>query len=862
MPTISDRPRSAGGTPRSGTVSDRPRSASGGSSTRARTSSAPRGLTVGGRTFGSSDVTRRIAQAADRNVGAGPAFTPVRALLDAASTPAYVIGNLVAGRPGEAARNLYTVGQSGRKTFVSDALRERGMLPGGTLGTILGLGLDVVTDPTTYATLGGAAAARTAGAGASRMLTEAARQAAREGKRVPISTAARAAAMREAELARIPPAVSIGFRVPLTRGKVIPVAESKLLARAGQRVARTIGDTRIGENLREVFLPAGAGSKQAHRIGMASRRAGEAEKRVISRQAAAFQREVARTAKREGVDLSDAYRGLTKYLDAPDRNPLPDAFKGLSEDARAFLDDLRRLEDEAGVERGLVPDYVPHLPASGRERRKYERMFDVPPGSPLFFQKERTLPDLDAWEAAGLRPEYNLARLLEVRGHASVDARVMRAFEESVSDLDLAAPDVRRVLEQVRPAMSSNYAVEDAKRFVNAVGSSWKALALTSPGYHMRNLQSDLLSAYWAGARNPTSYLQAVRVLRGKGGPVTIRGQKYTPQELVALAESSGAIRLGQAGREIRGELAEAGGEKVRRPGVRPSRPGQGKIARGSQAVGEAREDMVRLGTFIERLKAGDDALTAAQRTRDFLYDYGDVGRFVRAARRFWLPFITFPTKAVPMLGRVAVQRPGTLANLNKSINALNQAAGDPDMSLLPLGQRSSFAVPAPQLLRRIIGAPQGQPLLFNPEQVLAYGALNQFDPTNVTRSAGGLLNPIPKSLIEGGTDYSFYFGGRQGDRVKAPAVINALARLGVPIPNYGPKPVSYPPGSPPVPGYWRNLDLALRIFPPFSQSAGLIPGGGTETTRLPYLRYFGGVSISPYDAAREAYFAQRYGRR
>ena len=133
MPTISDRPRSAGGTPRSGTVSDRPRSASGGSSTRARTSSAPRGLTVGGRTFGSSDVTRRIAQAADRNVGAGPAFTPVRALLDAASTPAYVIGNLVAGRPGEAARNLYTVGQSGRKTFVSDALRERGMLPGGTL---------------------------------------------------------------------------------------------------------------------------------------------------------------------------------------------------------------------------------------------------------------------------------------------------------------------------------------------------------------------------------------------------------------------------------------------------------------------------------------------------------------------------------------------------------------------------------------------------------------------------------------------------------------------------------------------------------------------------------------------------------
>lgn len=793
--------------------------------------------------------------------GVGPGFTPIRVLLDATSAPAYTIGNLVAGRPGEAAKTFLSAGQWGKKTLLSDALRERGALPGGWAGTALGLGLDIATDPTTYVTFGAGGAAKAAAKqGASQVLTRAAREAAKKGERVALTDVAKASAMGERAAAGVDRSLTVGFRVPFTRGKVVPLAESKKAARAGAKVADAIGSTRIGENLREVFLPAGSGSKVAHRVGSDVRRYGDTEKRVVSQQAVRYQREVAKAAKASKLSEADAHKALVRSLDQPEKYPVPEGLSHLRDDASRILDDLRRMEDTAGIDRGLVPDYVPHLPANANERRKMERLFPLDPDRPFFFQKSRELPNLDAWEAMGLKPEYNLSRLLEVRGHASVDARVLKAFDDVVADLPVSSVDVARVKEAMRPAISGHFAIEDTKRFVNSVGSSWKALALLSPGYHARNMQSDLVSAYWAGARNPLSFIQAAKALTGRGKPIRIGDETFSADELIALAESSGAIRLGQSGKEIRGELAEAGGARLARSGLRPSRPGHGKLSRGSQAVGNAREDMVRLGTFIERMKAGDDAMQAAKVTRDFLFDYGDVGKFVQAARKFWMPFITFPSKAIPMVGRQVITRPGTLATTNKVTQALNEAAGDPDLSLLPMGARSSFAVPAPGWVRKAIGAPDDQALLFNPESVLAYGSANLADPTNPLRGAGGLLNPIPKAAIEGKTGYSFYFNGPGGKTVKSPAIINLLAKHGIPIPGAGQKTSQYTGETSDV--YSRNLDLALRIFPPFSQSASLIPGGGSDTTRLPYLKYFGGLTISPYDQSKAAFYAEKYGRK
>jgi len=87
-------------------------------------------------------------------------------------------------------------------------------------------------------------------------------------------------------------------------------------------------------------------------------------------------------------------------------------------------------------------------------------------------------------------------------------------------------------------------------RFLRQVQGSWKRLALATPGFHIRNQLDDSLRAWWAGARNPQSYVQSAGILKGKAGSVTVRGKRYTNDELLAMARSHGVIDVGQVAQE------------------------------------------------------------------------------------------------------------------------------------------------------------------------------------------------------------------------------------------------------------------------------------------------------------------------
>ncbi len=78
-------------------------------------------------------------------------------------------------------------------------------------------------------------------------------------------------------------------------------------------------------------------------------------------------------------------------------------------------------------------------------------------------------------------------------------------------------------------------AFASAKQFVNSATSRWKGLALISVGYHMRNLQSDLMMAWIAGAKDPRSIAQAVQIMRGRSGSIVVNGQRMTYDDIRAL---------------------------------------------------------------------------------------------------------------------------------------------------------------------------------------------------------------------------------------------------------------------------------------------------------------------------------------
>lgn len=393
------------------------------------------------------------------------------------------------------------------------------------------------------------------------------------------------------------------------------------------------------------------------------------------------------------------------------------------------------------------------------------------------------------------------------------------------------------------------------KQFVNSATSRWKGLALISVGYHMRNLQSDLMMAWIAGARDPRALVQAVQMVRGRSGSIVINGERVSYADIVREAADNGTIRAGEvaadAGRIA--QQAERSGRGIIGP---PRKPGEGFVAQGSYRFGRFREDSTRLMLYIERRKAGDSAEEAAEVVRNYLFDYGDVSRFVASTRRFLLPFITWSAKALPRMVKQAVETPRTFTRIGFVADSANESFGPIDTNTLPIGRTLSFAIPT-------LGLGSGT-YTYNPESVLPYGVLNSFNPMGFRqagRSAGMFLNPAVRAPIELATNYNLYQGRTAPRRVQAPVWIRALSGAGVTgtALDIGPKRDLYTGEE--VPGYSRSFDTIFRTFPPYSLAQNY-PGVGVESDRIGYLRSIFGVNVSPYERQRDLFYAQRFAPR
>jgi len=415
-----------------------------------------------------------------------------------------------------------------------------------------------------------------------------------------------------------------------------------------------------------------------------------------------------------------------------------------------------------------------------------------------------------------------------------------------------------------------------AVNFLKKLTSHWKVLALVSPGYHLRNAYGDAIGAWWAGARNPISYLQAGRIVKNQGNPeklramrITVGGKTMTGEEFLHEAEAMGIHGQGFIGSELAGGPSEYAAERNAlakrlgwaRKALPRHLPGEGAAARLSGKIGQAREDATRLGTYLDLRKQGKSIVDAADLTHTFLFDYGHVSRFVAEARRFWMPFITYTSKAVPRTLKMAVTRPGYFTHHAELADLLGRTAGvapgGPEN--LPVGQRSSFGIPDPGgFLHHLLGMPADQPILWNPERISPWGTLNTLDPTQVQRTLlSNLVNPFVGAAWQVPTGHRFFYAGSAPRRAVAPPIINALHSLGLPIPDFGPK-MSQALGHD-VPGFSSTADEIARLFPPYSFAAGINPED-PEGMRRSLASYLAGLPLQSYDRAALAARAQRYG--
>lgn len=919
--------------------------------------------------------------------------TPLRAVLDAASVPAYAVGQAVLHPTDKrtwTASGLDLFRDESRHVMPGQALRQRGALnwipTSYGLRSVAALIGDIGLDPATWISGGGGAAAHVAeGAGqvAARNIGLAgaeylAAQRAAHGT-VTLSDKARAAAMTAAERKGAQGTLKLSVRLPFTRGREVLIGES---ARAHDLVSAVGGKLATGElsKLAAQGLTTGRGLdpvvREVHRAVAAGARA-EVEK--IATAAARLERDVHGAEKGLGLKRGEGLTAISRHLGNPQgARALPTGLEDYAATARDLLDEFNAAEKAAGILYEERPHYVSFLGATPADRKVIANLYASPAASHLdepFFVHPSVARSMDQFEAIareqGFTPELNIARIVERRGRASVGARMKKALDEAVvgaegvkppaveipgtakldarvskhttalaeavasgdteaarvaqRKLDIAHADLakrerkiatiaagneslaarpgrtatpeewkavrtqwtemanatkyhagtrlpphvaeslKRVHERIAPTVASEAALADMGRRVANITARWKSLALLSPGYHVRNAYDDGMRAYWAGARNPQSYNQAVHILRtgsGKGASDSvyrIRGKTFTRAQLARMAEDHDVIDTGFARIETHSSVEATGRARI-------AAPGEGHAARASRAVGQWRENVIRLGTWLEMLKRGENPAEAARIVREFVFDYSETSAFIEEARKLWAPFATYPSKAIPFVAKEFARRPGRAANLNAAMTTLNQGGGNPDLSLLPAGAQSSFGVPWSDALRRPLGAPTGQPMLVNPERLFSFGSLNLLDP-RLSRLRqnylGGLLNPAARAVLEVLTHRSMYLGSDLPKLAKAPTFVNRLAEAGVPIPTY------VAPGAEggkrdfytgrPVGGYSAYLDGLARLVPVYGQAASLIPGG-TDSAQIGAARFFLGLPVTPYDRARALARVQRFG--
>lgn len=319
----------------------------------------------------------------------------------------------------------------------------------------------------------------------------------------------------------------------------------------------------------------------------------------------------------------------------------------------------------------------------------------------------------------------------------------------------------------------------------DSLAGAWKGLTLPLwPSYHARNLLSDtwMITAVPGGMplwRLPQRVTQAVLALKKtKNGNVRIGRQWYKWDELGQLGESVGVSEI-----NVVRDLDEI----VRRPlsqkptgldVITQSAPIQKAIA-----AGNARENLLRMAYFIERLSRGEAPEVAALEVKKRLFQYGDLSDVEKQILRRVFPFYSWARNNIPFQIQHLLRRPGYGASLEKLREETAVAFGGADLS------QGTEAMPT--FLRRGVPLPlgttaSGDPRFARLQNIVPLGDVSQVSsPQALGQAVIDQMSPFPKALAESAMNIDLFRSDLPaGDLERLAAYPGERASyLGVPIP-------------------------------------------------------------------------------
>jgi len=200
------------------------------------------------------------------------------------------------------------------------------------------------------------------------------------------------------------------------------------------------------------------------------------------------------------------------------------------------------------------------------------------------------------------------------------------------------------------------------------VQNMWKAQALVSPSYHLRNMVGNLWNNHLASV-NPWAYSKAALLQKG-----ILKDEK-----LMNEMKKLGVIDQGWYAKDIAEELtSRVAGVKNWKAGLNPLSQSN-YLFEANRKVGSAVENNARIAHYLSKRAEGLSPIKASESVKKYLFDYGKLSNTEKQVFKRAVPFYTWTRKNLPLQLSELVSNPGKFRLPNKIVDALERGVEQPD---------------------------------------------------------------------------------------------------------------------------------------------------------------------------------------
>lgn len=479
---------------------------------------------------------------------------------------------------------------------------------------------------------------------------------------------------------------------------------------------------------------------------------------------------------------------VTQSLEDPSvLKSLTPKLRAVHDAAKAEFADILAKEQAAGMGIEALKDYVTHLYKGNDQKKVLQYIKNL--GTEPRFAKERTLKSTltEIEKNLGLKPEYDIQKILTTRRLASeraiqksnflkeVAQTMGRKSKVKIRDTEGILPGFEKFApktkEIVNPAISRSKRVwtevpgakelkgislpdnvasyvsrmfeitpetnKAIRAFDKLTNFFKKSVTIAFPSFHTRNkmsnIWSNILDVGLYQTLNPKTNLIANKIMSSQFGDeiVKLGGKEYTIDALRTIMKRNGVIGS-------RGFFDVLGVIHQMDVGTR---------------FGQYIENSDRAVNFIANLDMIGDPITAAEKTKKFLFDYDNLSAFEQSTLKRVFPFWTWTSKNIPLQAENLFRQPGKYAALFKAQNFAQNEYGVPET------EKEKQNVP--DYLKNVFKIKTGNNA--NGDPIYATGLGNPLENftqflASPTRTGTEMLSPYIKAPIEGGTGKDLYY--------------------------------------------------------------------------------------------------------